>query len=358
MITFVSFHVDLEGEALSPDTPLNSPQPLEYRELLMLMLKSASVFHADVRKVILTDTKSVFSDLPSDVEVQRYQIDANHMMLSRLYTQMEFLKAHDFKSNVVFLDTDILVNTNLETSLDWHEFDIAVTIRDDPKGMPVNGGVIFVSNRHPHRAIDFFKSFYQKYTHSFWDQSQWWGDQKALADILTRSGQEPVSLGMRQIGDISFQLLPCDTYNCSPTFEEELDVYGADLNRKIIHFKGNRKRFMKPFWDNCLSHQLCDRDLQVSTLQHQINRLQLARQTIKKKAEAERTHYLSLLKQKKLLDKRYAKLKKQYSHLKIRYQQMKENPFRLLLLVFKNGLSKSVRGKSFAKIRPTIQRKG
>ena len=48
-----------------------------------------------------------------------------------------------------FLDTDILINENLDAALNWTEFDIALTLRDDPKGMPINGGsnAYFSANR-------------------------------------------------------------------------------------------------------------------------------------------------------------------------------------------------------------------
>lgn len=351
MITFVTFHVDIADELLYPEIPIDSSRSLEYRELLLLMFRSVSVFHPDARKVILTDERSVFADLPDDIEVRCYQVDASNVMLSRSYAQLEFLKAHDFKSNVVFLDTDILVNTNLEVSLSWSEFDVALTVRDDPQGMPVNGGIMFISKRQSQAAINFFEAFYQRYVDSFSGQAQWWGDQKALADILTDAGEDLLLLSEKKVNETLFHLLPCETYNYSPNFEEEIDTYGADLNKKIIHFKGHRKRFMKPFWDSCISSKLCRPDVQIDRLQHQMHRLQTARKTLKKESNINRSKHLLLLENQRLLKKQNADLKARYTNLKVQHRSLKvqhrsltERPFEFVLLALKKRFEQQLRG--------------
>lgn len=334
MITFVTFHIDLTGESAPPDMPETSSQllgqgALGYGEIMSLMFQSVSVFHADARKVILTDQGSVFTHLPKSVEIWRYEIDSSNVMLSRSYAQLAFLKTHDFKSSVVFLDTDILLNGSLDLSIDWAEFDVALTLRDDPKGMPINGGVMFVSKRRPQAAIDFFEAFYQRYIDSFLDQAQWWGDQKALVDISTHSGEDSLRLGEKKVGETLLYFLPCDIYNYSPDFEEEIDIYGANLRHKVMHFKGSRKQFMKPFWESCISYKLHPESVQVNTLQNQLNRLQSARQTLKKEREGAVSKYRALLEKQNTLEKQNASLKSKDTSLEKLHKKTMEKPFGL-----------------------------
>ncbi|MGB3298463.1 MAG: hypothetical protein WBA76_09350 [Phormidesmis sp.] len=333
MITFVTFHIDLTGESAPPDMPETSSQllgqgELGYGEMMSLMFQSVSVFHADARQVILTDQGSVFTHLPESVEIWRYEIDASNVMLSRSYAQLEFLKAHDFKSNVVFLDTDILLNGSLDLSLSWADFDVALTLRDDPKGMPINGGVMFVSKRRPQAAIIFFEAFYQRYIDSFLDQAQWWGDQKALVDIATHSGRDSLQIGEKKVGETLLYLLPCDSYNYSPDFKEEADIYGVSSHHKVMHFKGSRKQFMKPFWKSCISYKLHPESVQINVLQSQLNRMQSARQTLKKEREEAIRKYQTLLKKQNILEKQNASFKSKGITLeKLHRKTMMKKPF-------------------------------
>lgn len=362
MITFVTFHVDLAVDSLSSDTPLDSSQLLEYREILSLMLRSVSLFHHDAHQVVLTDETSVFIDLPSNIELQRYAVDSSNVMLSRLYAQLEFLKMHDFKSNIIFLDTDILVNSNLEKALSWSEFDIALTLRNDAKGMPVNGGIIFASNQYPSLVLDFFQSFYQKYVDHFYMQSQWWGDQKALVDLLTNSGEEKLSLGNKKVDNIRLLLLPCETYNYSPNFEKCDDIYGSDLNKKVIHFKGKRKQFMKPFWNICMEYKIADPTDQIRILLSHMERLQLSRQSLKSDFQVLKNQHKSLKRKfqnleaalvKEQKDKeatsqelymtllqKHQKLEEDFVNLETQYTKLVQNPFASIILSLKNWLQR------------------
>ena len=343
MITFVTFHVDPQQASLSPDTPYDLAKranySAEYREMLSLMFQSVSFFHQNARKVILTDRHTQFDSLPKEVEIYRYEMAANDVMLSRTKAQVAFIETHDFASNVMFLDSDILINDSLETALNWAEFDIALTIREDPLGMPINGGALFVSNRRPQVAIAFLQSFYQKYIDRYLNESQWWGDQKALADLLNDKA-DPVVLGSRSVGEALVQLVSCDIYNYSPNFKSAIDVYGSGVGRKVVHFKGDRKQFMQSFWEQCICARLLEPEVQFSTFQHQLDCLQKDRARLQAELSTEQ-------KERHRLKEKYRDLEDKNTALKQRYQDLVAHPLRSGIKALKDKYKgKAYKGKA------------
>ena len=332
MITFVTFHVDPQQASLSPETPYDLAKranySAEYREMLSLMFQSVSFFHLDARKVILTDRHTQFDNLPEDIEIYRYEMAANDVMLSRTKAQVAFIETHDFASNVMFLDSDILINDSLEAALNWAEFDIALTIREDPLGMPINGGALFVSSRRPQVAIAFLQSFYQTYIEHYLNESQWWGDQKALADLLNDKA-DPVVLGSRSVGEALVQLVSCDVYNYSPDFKSAIDVYGAGVGRKVVHFKGDRKQFMRSFWEQCICTRLLQPEVQFNAFQHQLDSLQKDRARLQAALDTEQKARHRLKKGYRDLQAKTRVLSEKNTALKQHYQDLLEHPFRL-----------------------------
>jgi lipopolysaccharide biosynthesis glycosyltransferase len=250
MITFVTFHADILDENLEIDTPLDNNNFYDYQQSINLMFKSVDKFHGDCQKVILTSLETNLSFLPVDIKVKRYPINSREIMLSRLVSQLDFLKNHDFESDVVLLDSDILINGNLESLFD-HEFDLALTIRDNQE-MPINGGIIYVCKKNPAVVINFFERLYLLYMEKYQEKSQWWGDQYALADIIGYKENRKFDAGIIDIDNIKVLLLPCEIYNFSPNnYESNLDVYELK-DKKILHFKGQRKPYMSVYWQNYL----------------------------------------------------------------------------------------------------------
>ena len=249
MITFVTFHADILEEDIEANTPLDQNNFYDYQETINLMFQSVDKFHNQSKKVILTNLETNLSFLPVDIKVKRYPIDSREIMLSRLVSQLDFLRNHDFESNVVLLDSDILINENLESLFD-NEFDLALTIRDDQE-MPINGGIIYISKKNPEPVINFFEKLYVLYTEKYQEKSQWWGDQYALADVIGYKENTQFESGIIEIDNIKVLLLPCEIYNFSPNYESNLDVYELK-DKKILHFKGPRKQYMSVYWQNYL----------------------------------------------------------------------------------------------------------
>ncbi|BAY81010.1 hypothetical protein NIES267_04750 [Calothrix parasitica NIES-267] len=252
MITFVTFHVDIAKSDIEQDTPLDSDNFYNYQKTLELMFSSVSKFHHDFNKVILTDLDTDFSFLPADIHIQRYAVDSREIMFSRLSSQLSFLESHDFDSDIIFLDSDILINQNLEP-LFKQNFDIALTIRVNQE-MPINGGIIYISKNNRESANKFFNNIYDSYINNYKNNFQWWGDQYALADVIGWTKGDKLEPDLIEVDGIKILLLACDIYNFSPDYESDLDVCELK-DKKILHFKGPRKKYMDLYWQYYLSEQ-------------------------------------------------------------------------------------------------------
>ncbi|MDJ0679182.1 MAG: hypothetical protein QNJ18_04890 [Xenococcaceae cyanobacterium MO_167.B52] len=246
MISFITFHVDFDKNKIKQDTPLDKDNFYNYHLTLELMFKSIDFFHAHNRKIILTDENTDFSFLSSDVEICRSQFDSHQVMYSRLMCQYQFLLSHDFKTDLIFLDSDILINSGLE-DIFWEDFAVGLTIRDFPE-MPINGGVIYVNKSYPEQAKLFFSKLLNSYQEKYLDKSQWWGDQYAIADVVKYENLANKKSGLLEVDNIKILLLECQMYNFSPDYEFEVDIFTTHPS-KVIHFKGERKKYMATYWN-------------------------------------------------------------------------------------------------------------
>lgn len=248
MITFTTFHVDINKDAIKEDTPLDKNNFYNYQLALNLMFKSAGYFHPNCRKVVLSNLNTDLSYLSTDVEVYRYEFDLQQIMYSRLLCQLQFLQHHDFQTDVIFLDSDIIINSNLEDIFAKQDFDLALTFRKFPI-MPINGGIIYISKQHKNLVIDFFQKVLNIYQNKYLENAQWWGDQYALAETIGYHNLQNIASDFKlDLEGVNIRLLDCDTYNFSPDYMNDLDVF-CPLNQRVIHFKGPRKKFMELYWN-------------------------------------------------------------------------------------------------------------
>jgi hypothetical protein len=325
MITFVTFHADILDDQIERDTPLDKNNFYDYQQTINLMFKSVDKFHGKCQKVILTSLETTLSFLPVDIKVKRYPIDSREIMLNRLVSQLDFLKNHDFESDVVLLDSDILINENLESLFD-NEFDLALTIRDDQE-MPINGGIIYISKKNPEPVINFFEKLYVVYTEKYQEKSQWWGDQYALADVIGYKENTQIESGIIEIDNIKVLLLPCEIYNFSPNYESNLDVYELK-DKKILHFKGPRKQYMSVYWQSYLIlHGSSDLHKKNYLLQQQTLDLQADRLILKATICSLQTEKADLQNKNKKLQSSNEKLQKSIQHLKNHIAEMQKSKF-------------------------------
>lgn len=144
---------------------------------------------------------------------------------------MTFRMQHlaDLKGDWITLDTDVIVRKDLREVFK-QEFDVALTRRygtilspdgiDIVEAMPYNTGVMFSRNRQ------FWVNCYKTLIYMPESAHKWWGDQ-----LSVRLAAESNRFNVLELN--------CDTYNYTPTSEQDFkDVYA-------LHFKGNRKEWMK-----------------------------------------------------------------------------------------------------------------
>jgi hypothetical protein len=259
MITFATFYIDPSQDAseyISQNNILLDDRN-KYFQMIDMLFRSASLFHPDCKKVILTDCKTDLSQVASDVAIYRTSINPQEVMLGRLISQLDYIRKEDWCSDLLFLDSDILVNANLDVIFN-HDFNVGLTYRIDHE-MPINGGVIFISKRNKPLAIEFFDRVLQIYQEKYMTYNKWWGDQYSLLEAvrlenLTSNISESSSLRFITINGVEILLLPCEVYNFSP--ENTFFSIAKELKSKgVIHFKGHRKRLIDIYWITYLAHR-------------------------------------------------------------------------------------------------------
>jgi hypothetical protein len=246
MITFVVFHVDLPGSQLDVVPFAKGTRP-DYVDMAAMAFQSAALFHPGCRRVILTDDTTAFPGLPSDVELVRRPIDATKVMYERMVSELQFMREHGRDGDLLFIDADMLINGPLD-SLFARDHDLGLTYRNKPD-MPINGGLIAVARHGRAAAQAFFGRVVDvmqtRYSHTL----GWFCDQYAIIDTIDRERfEQRPSSDLIDVDGIRIAFWPCDTHNYSPS-NALRNILFRHARRKIIHFKGPRKRLMRPYWE-------------------------------------------------------------------------------------------------------------
>jgi len=246
-LEFVTFHVALGlDEAVHPNATLRHE---EYLSMIDMMFASARLFHPVAKATVLTDMRTNLDGVAKEVNLVRLDIDCNKLMLERTNAQLRHVLNSSFTSPIVILDSDILLNDSL-SPIFKNEFDVAVTWRAN-ESMPINGGILMLNNIRPEITKRFFDRFAKVYREKYADKAAWFGDQFALRDCVGMSLANLAEKKMVEVDGCRILLLPCDVYNFSP--ENQYKEICSDLSGKtVLHFKGERKRLMSPFWKGWL----------------------------------------------------------------------------------------------------------
>ena len=253
MTTFATFHVEKKIEDIKAINALNRSLRKQYHKLIELMFRSAKLFHPDCQQVVLSDTQSQFSYLDSSINVFRSEIAPDEpMMYSRLASQINYVRAQGAYNNIVTLDSDILINGNIDGIFE-EDFDIALTYRAR-KDMPINWGVMFISNRRPDRVIHFLEKILAVYKTTYFESDIFWCDQYALMDVIGMDTFFQRESDWIEVEGITIKLVPCEVYNYSPN-DEAKGLLRPFVKEKILHFKGNRKRFIELYWKAYLAQR-------------------------------------------------------------------------------------------------------
>lgn len=248
---FVSFHADRPAGAdeAHPNTTL---QAQSYMRMLDLLFRSVRMFHPGAPCTLLTSPTTAVAGIRGRVRRVDCPVDHAKLMLSRARAQLAHVEASDFARPIVLLDSDILLRASMAPLFDA-DFDVALTWRPSA-AMPINGGLIVLNNRRPDTARAFCRRFVACYAsrYSAGGNDGWYGDQHALREIVGLTAQELPRTARIDRDGCRLLLLPCDRWNFSP--DNRLAAIADGLPDKVVlHFKGQRKRLMEPFWSTFLA---------------------------------------------------------------------------------------------------------
>lgn len=250
MFNFVTFHVNIGAvDSLHPNSTLENS---EYISMIEMMFASARLFDPDATLTLLTNQTTACGSFSKIGRVIRRSIDVRNLMLERTKLQLNYIQSNDFRQPIILLDSDILINRPLDPIFS-RDFDVALTWRKN-KEQPINGGFMILNNTRPEISKNFFERYASIYEQKYQGQAGWWGDQLALRDSVGLSLAEYSSEIIIDSEGCRIFLLPCRIYNFSP--ENNFQGFDSPLSDKfILHFKGERKRFMKSFWRAWLSQR-------------------------------------------------------------------------------------------------------
>jgi hypothetical protein len=243
---FVSFHADRPAGAHGAHPNANLQSRL-YMRMLDLLFRSARLTHPGARCTLLTTPDTRVRGVAGPLRRVDVPVDHGALMLSRSRAQLACVERSDFARPLVLLDSDILLRGSLQ-GLFAEDFDVGLTWRAD-KAMPVNGGLLLLHNRRPDAGRAFFERFLRVYHERYAADANaaWYGDQLALRDLVGLTHREIAEHALIERDGCRIRLLPCDVYNFSPDNTLAAIVDGLP-DKLVLHFKGQRKRLMEPFW--------------------------------------------------------------------------------------------------------------
>jgi hypothetical protein len=224
----------------------------EYVSMIGWLFASAQLFHPGSSLALLTSEATDLRGLR--VPFTRLNVPAAPatVMLDRARAQLAFLEQYAFARPVLFLDSDMLINGKIG-QLFASDFDIAVTVRDNPK-MPLNGGLLMMNALRPRAVVEFFRRYLAIFAERYGEQSCWFGDQLALRDAVGLTHAKiptPDGAIITLVDGARCLLLPESRYNYPPdnAFREIAQPISGPL---LLHFKGPRKRLMRAYWESHL----------------------------------------------------------------------------------------------------------
>jgi len=236
---FVFFHVDAGTHGLS------QVAGTDYHALLARTVAVARR-HADARITVLTDRHTKFDPSLGIDELVRDDVNTAQLMYERMRLQRAYI-ARVGGANVIFLDTDVLINRDPSDLFDG-SFDIGLLWRTDFPDSPFLGGAILAcANAAALRFYDLALEAYHE-LESFPAVQvrhpdgirRWWGDQYALAAVVDWGRFARRTSDRIQVEGTTIRFLAEREYCRVPSSKAPADL--IDLRRPyLLHFKGNRK---------------------------------------------------------------------------------------------------------------------
>jgi hypothetical protein len=222
----------------------------QYRplELLKLLFLSAKKIHPNCKMSVLTNHSTPPLELPEEVNIIRYPYDKYGNRLAEMLSIRQFLKENPNNSNLAIVDFDMLIQESLSPLFE-RNFDICLSKREtrNIQHIPINLGFIGIKQGRASIAAKFFGAIIDQIL-PFPDLFYWGGSQLAVQKLFFHQ-----LLKNPEIKRITYQgiqiLLISEDYNYSPE-NSIIDTFFP--HKKIIHFKGPKKKWMENYWNNHL----------------------------------------------------------------------------------------------------------
>ena len=240
---FVTFHAWLSPE--DSGHPNHSLAVAEQARLIRFMTQSVKLAYPNASTTLLTNARRAAWRIPFGCKRVVNDVAAQDLMLERALAQERYVAENEMAVPMVLLDSDILLNGSLGRVFE-REFDVALTWRPNHE-MPINGGLIILNNACAEAAKAFFSRYVFIYRTKYAEQARWFGDQLALRDCVGLRLEEMSECDIVERDGCRILLLPCDIYNFSPV-NRYRSICSRLSEKVVLHFKGQRKRLMAPFW--------------------------------------------------------------------------------------------------------------
>ena len=249
------------GVACFHISPPNSNTAQTYWVLFELMAASLKRVAPKTKLHLLTNS---YTNVPNSLSCDDIFINESakdkedyfkYLMFEELDCWYKYFEKGANLQNTVLVDIDILFQRDPGVLFD-NKFDIGLTYNNDPSLHSFNAGVILVDS-YRHCAIDkYFGNLLNQIKNYEMDQQQWYGDQKAMADVLGEYSYEKCYPNVfdKTYDKIRYRFWPVDIWNYSfPLDSKNKPIYSINREAGIIHFKGERKGFMTRYASEVLN---------------------------------------------------------------------------------------------------------
>jgi hypothetical protein len=234
------YHADALG------APAGDAPEVSAAAMIDLLFRSVLQKDPDTKLTVITTRATDLSAITQPFDRIDRAIAFEELMLERARAQLWYALERDWGRPLAMLDSDILVNGSL-ASVFSSDFDVGLTWRRDPR-MPFNGGVTFLNNRRPQKVKSHLAKVVAVYESGFGAHAMWWGDQLAVAELVKATTLEHLRRGHAVFEDIRYAFFDGRIYNYTPS-KKPLALLEPIRKRRILHLKGERKRYMRPFWE-------------------------------------------------------------------------------------------------------------
>jgi hypothetical protein len=228
-----------------PGIPPSDPAKRAFYWKQVAMMRRSALKTMPRAKVIYATSQTSTVDMPESV-VLRCDLPADTPLMvaqCRIWQKIAETASEPF----VVVDQDLLFLRPLAEIFSG-EFDIGLTFAWEKNlPYPINAGVLICDPRRVPLSpfIDWIVSELDGYSKEL---QAWYGDQQALSSLYPglKAG-DPMIDNTIEFRGARVRLFDAETYNLSPPYGFQYDQR-VPASAYILHFKGDRKRFMEPYF--------------------------------------------------------------------------------------------------------------